>query len=128
MRTRFGRHDIFRKPGGARAPLLVGALAALVASSCCAGPLVLLGLGFSGAWIGNLAALEPWRPWFIAMALVALGIAWRRIWRSDRECAPEDICALADVRRTYRLTFICVSALVLAAIAFPSLAPFFYQV
>jgi mercuric ion transport protein len=31
-----------------------GALAALLASSCCLGPLVLLRLGVSGAWIGNL--------------------------------------------------------------------------
>ena len=39
--------------------LAVGGLAAVLASTCCLGPLVLLALGFSGAWIGNLAKLEP---------------------------------------------------------------------
>jgi hypothetical protein len=32
----------------------------------------LIALGFSGAWIGNLTVLEPYRPIFIGAALVAL--------------------------------------------------------
>jgi len=46
--------------------LLVGGLTALLASTCCLGPLVLVALGFSGAWIGNLTVLEPYRPYFMA--------------------------------------------------------------
>ncbi len=49
-----------------------GGLAAITASTCCLGPLVLVALGFSGAWIGNLTVLEPYRPLFIGAALVAL--------------------------------------------------------
>jgi mercuric ion transport protein len=60
--------------------LLVGGLAAVLASTCCLGPLVLVGLGLSGAWIGNLTLLEPYRPFFIAGALVALFFAGRRIF------------------------------------------------
>ena len=44
--------------------LVAGALAAIGASVCCVGPLVLLALGIGGAWIANLTALEPLRPWF----------------------------------------------------------------
>ncbi len=55
--------------------LLVGGLAAILASTCCLGPLVLVALGLSGAWIGNLTLLEPYRPFFIAGALVALFFA-----------------------------------------------------
>lgn len=55
-----------------RGALLAGALAAILASACCLGPLILLTLGVSGAWIGNLTALEPYRPIFIGTALVAL--------------------------------------------------------
>jgi mercuric ion binding protein len=61
--------------------LLVGGIAALLASTCCLGPLVLVALGFSGAWIGNLMVLEPYRPIFIGVALVALFLAYRRIFR-----------------------------------------------
>lgn len=51
-----------------RGSLIAGGIAAVVASACCLGPLVLIALGISGAWIGNLAALEPFRPWFIGPA------------------------------------------------------------
>lgn len=109
-----------------RGPLLAGALAALLASTCCLGPLVLLGLGVSGAWIGNLTLLEPWRPLFIAVALGALGLAARRIWRRDAACAPGELCALPGVRRGYKLMFGAVALLVLLALAFPWFAPLFY--
>lgn len=74
--------------------LLAGGVAAILASTCCLGPLVLILLGFSGAWIGNLTALEPYRPYFIGVALVALFFAWRRIWRPAAACRPGEVCAL----------------------------------
>ena len=40
-----------------RGALAAGGLAAILASTCCLGPLVLVTLGFSGAWIGNLTVL-----------------------------------------------------------------------
>lgn len=52
--------------------LLTGGLAGVLASACCLGPLVLITLGASGAWIGNLTALEPYRLGFIAAAGIAL--------------------------------------------------------
>lgn len=113
-------------PHSAHGALLTGGLAALLASTCCLGPLVLLTLGFSGAWIGNLTMLEPYRPVFIAVALLALLLAWRRLWRIPAECAPGTVCALPEVRRTYRLMFGAVAALVLLALGFPYFAPLFY--
>lgn len=110
----------------ARGALLAGGLAALLASTCCLGPLLLLTLGFSGAWIGNLTVLEPYRPVFIAVALAALLLAWRRLWRPVTECAPGTVCALPAVNRTYRLLFGVVAALVLLALTLPYLAPLFY--
>ena len=77
-------------PSNGRGALAAGGLAAILASTCCLGPLVLITLGFSGAWIGNLTALEPYRPIFIGVALVALFFAWRRIFRPARACAPDD--------------------------------------
>lgn len=101
-------------------------MAAVLASSCCLGPLVLLALGFSGAWIGNLAALEPYRPFFVGLALLALGLAGRRLWQPAAACAPGEICALPQVSHAYRIVFVVVAVLVLAAMALPYLAPFFY--
>ena len=59
------------EPQNGRGALFAGGLAAILASTCCLGPLVLVALGFSGAWIGNLTVLEPYRPIFIGAALVA---------------------------------------------------------
>jgi mercuric ion transport protein len=72
------------EPQNGRGALFTGGLAAILASACCLGPLVLIALGFSGAWIGNLTVLEPYRPIFIGVALVALFFAWRRIYRPCR--------------------------------------------
>lgn len=106
--------------------LAAGGLAALLASACCLGPLVLVMLGVGGAWIGNLTLLEPYRPFFLGGALVAMFAAWRRIYRPVAECAPGEACALPAVRRGYRTLFWGIAVLVLVAFAFPYVLPFFY--
>jgi mercuric ion transport protein len=103
----------------ARGALAVGGLTAILASTCCLGPLVLVTLGFSGAWIGNLTALEPYRPIFVGVALLALYFAWRRIFRRAEDCAPGEICSIPQVRTAYKLIFWVVAALVLVALLFP---------
>jgi mercuric ion transport protein len=106
--------------------LLVGGLAAILASTCCLGPLVLVAVGLSGAWIGNLTLLEPYRPFFIAGALVALFFAGRRIFRPARACQPGEVCAVPRTRRMYKIVFGIVSALVLIALVFPYVVKLFY--
>jgi mercuric ion transport protein len=106
--------------------LFVGGIAAILASTCCLGPLVLVTLGFSGAWIANAAALEPYRPLFIGAALLAQYFAWRRIFRPRQLCQPGEVCAIPQVRRTYKVIFWVVSALLLVALAFPYVLPLFY--
>lgn len=109
-----------------RGALFAGGLVAILASTCCLGPLVLVALGISGAWIGNLAALEPYRPIFISAALVAMFFAWRRIYRPLQTCKHGEICAVPQVRATYKAIFWIVGALVLIALAFPYVLPLFY--
>lgn len=109
--------------GGA---LAAGGLAAILASTCCLGPLILVGLGFSGAWIGDLAILEPYRPFFIGVALIALFFAYRGIFRPARDCNPGDVCAVPRARTTYKVIFWVVAVLVLVALAFPYVLPLFY--
>lgn len=106
--------------------LVAGGLAAILASTCCLGPLVLVTLGVSGAWIGNLTILEPYRPIFIGVAIVALYLAWRRIFLPVQACEPGEVCAIPQVRITYKIIFWVVAALVLVALAFPYVLPFFY--
>ena len=109
-----------------RSALAAGGLAAILASVCCLGPLVLVTLGFSGAWIGNLTRFEPFRPIFIAAALVAMFFAYRRIYRPAAECKPGEVCAVPAVNRLYKVVFWIVAALVLVALGFPYVIPLFY--
>jgi mercuric ion transport protein len=87
---------------------------------------VLLSLGVSGAWIANLTALEPYRPLFIGLALLALFFAGRRIFRPAVECKPGEVCAVPPVRVGYKLLFWVVAALVFVGLVFPWIAPWFY--
>ena len=109
-----------------RIALLAGGVAALLASACCLGPLVLVMVGISGAWIGSLSALEPWRPLFLIASAVAMLFAYKRIFRPAQDCKPGDVCAIPQVRRGYRALFAVVAALILIALAFPYAMPLFY--
>ena len=109
-----------------RGALAAGGVAAILASACCLGPLVLLSLGIGGAWIANLTALEPYRPVFIGVALVALVLAGRRIFRPAADCKPGEGCATVPVRTTYKVLFWAIAALVLLGLVFPYIAHWFY--
>jgi mercuric ion transport protein len=112
-------------PGG-NGFLVAGIFAALGASICCLGPLVLLALGISGAWIGSLTAIEPYRPIFIGLTLLFLGLAFYRLYLTRRVCTPGSACANPMLKRQ-RLVFWIVTVLVLGLIAAPWFAPLFYS-
>ena len=94
-----------------KSSMVAAALAAVGASACCAGPLILLSLGIGGAWIGNLTALEPYRPIFVALVAVFMVMAWRRLYR-EPTCAPGDVCAIPEVAARQRTIFWVVLAMV----------------
>ncbi|HVB49441.1 MAG TPA: mercuric ion transporter MerT [Burkholderiales bacterium] len=113
---------------GAKAGL-VGIVAAGIAGSlCCLGPLVLVSVGISGAWISNLTLLEPYRWIFVLAALGFMAYAWKRIYRAPpaAECEPGTLCALPQTNRTYRVIFWIVSVLVVLMLVAPYFAPLFY--
>ena len=103
--------------------LAAGVVAAIVASVCCVGPLVLLALGISGAWISNLTALEPYRPIFIGVTLVFLGLAFRKLYLVPQVCEPGTACANPTTLRNQRIVFWVVTVLLLALVAFPWYGP-----
>ena len=111
-----------------KAALTGGLLAGLLASACCVGPLVLVTIGVSGAWISNLTLLEPYRWVFIGIALAFMALAWRGIYRAPAaaDCEPGTACALPQANRVYRVMFWLVSVLVLLGFAFPYFAPLLY--
>lgn len=106
--------------------LTVGGLAANLASACCLGPLILGSLGLGGAWLGQFTALDPYRPYFLGAALVALFFAYLQIFRPRQSCEQDRVCARPAVKRAYKVLFWVVAALVVIAFAYPYLMPVFY--
>jgi mercuric ion transport protein len=99
--------------------LWAGAGAALIGSLCSVGPLVLLTLGVSGAWIGQLTALEPYRPLFILIMLIFLALAFRLLYLQPPRCEPGETCADPRRVRRQRRIFWIVAAGLGALVAFP---------
>ena len=124
--SRSEKENPWAEPNNGRSALGIGGLAAILASICCLGPLVLVMIGISGAWIGNLTVFEPYRPIFLGIALVALFLAYRRIFRPAQACKPGEVCAVPHVKTTYKIIFSLVAALVGIALAFPYILPLFY--
>jgi mercuric ion transport protein len=109
-----------------KSSLLAGVLAAIGASVCCVGPLVLLALGISGSWIDSFSVMEPFRPAFIALTLLFLGLAFRKLYLVPQPCDVGTSCANPTVRKRQRITFWIVAVLLLGVLAVPVVAPFFY--
>lgn len=107
------------------AALGAAAGAALLASLCCVAPLALVLVGVSGAWIAQLAAFEPYQPYFLAAAAVALVVAWRRIWRAPA-CDDGRACAAPKAKRVQKIAFLAVAGLLAVVLGFPFAAPLFY--
>ena len=101
-----------------------GILGALAASSCCILPLVLFSLGIGGVWIGNLTALAPYQPIFVAITLGFLGYGYWLVYRKPKAaCAEDSACARPLPHRAVKLALWFATAIVAAAIAFPYIAP-----
>lgn len=100
-----------------------GAVGALAAASCCVVPLALFALGISGAWIGNLTALAPYQPIFVALSAAALVYGFVRAYRSPMTlCDEGSYCARPASRRTLKLSLWLTTILVITAVAFPYVA------
>jgi mercuric ion transport protein len=103
-----------------------GLVGALAASSCCILPLVLFGLGVSGAWIGNFTRLAPYQPYFLAVTIGCLGYGYWLVYRSTKlACADGDACARPLPNRLVKTGLILASLLAVAALGFDFLAPLF---
>lgn len=104
-----------------------GLIGAVLASTCCVAPLALLTLGVSGAWVGNLTALEPYKSYFAVVALVFIGLGfWQVYFRQKPACAEGSLCARPHSSRITQATLWSATVLVLLALTINWWAPLFY--
>lgn len=104
-----------------------GAIGALLASSCCVVPLLLVTLGVSGAWIGNLTALAPYKPYFLAASVPLLGAAfWYVYFKPRRACGEDSRCTPAASGKVTKTVLWLAAGLALLAATVNLWAPLFY--
>jgi mercuric ion transport protein len=95
-----------------------GIVASVGSALCCAGPLVAVALGLSGA--GLAATFEPLRPYFVAGTVVALGFGFAVAHREDRQaCEPGSLCASPIARRRMKRALWIATIIAIPLITFP---------
>ena len=102
-------------------------IAAVLASSCCIGPLLLVTLGISGAWIGNLAAMEAYKPFFLLIAIVFLAIGYWQVYINPKgACLDDEVCARPISDRLIKSALGIATLLILLTMTIDYWAPLFY--
>src|SRR5438552_244345 len=98
---------------------LISAVMSFLPLSCCAFPVVFSFLGVGG--LAFAAALMPYRPYFIALAVAFLGAGFYFAWRPGQS---RTVCANPQRRKLHRIGLWVIAVLTLALIAFPYLLPY----
>jgi copper chaperone CopZ len=92
-----------------------GILAAVLASFCCIGPLILAAIGMSGA--GFIAPVAQYRPIFIGFTFAFIGVAYYFTYRRKKEvCCPGES---PKRRRAQEITLWAVTVVAVGLAAFP---------
>ncbi len=107
-------------------------LSAFLASLCCLGPLVFALLGIGGA--GLLVKFAAYRPYLSALTLGLLGLGFFFTYRPTRiakaatvEGAAECDCEHPRSSRLGKVMLWIATAVVLAFLGFPYVAPYLFQ-
>ena len=104
-----------------------GLVAAFLASVCCIGPLVFAALGVGIGGTGLLAGtavflkkLLPYRPWFIGLTVLLLGVSFYLACRKPTSaCVLGSICAPLGTTRASRVLLWVVTAIALVLVLAP---------
>jgi mercuric ion transport protein len=116
-------------PGDQKGGLLAlgGVISAILASTCCVVPLLFVLLGISSAWIVNLTALELYKPYFAAGALVFIGLGFRQAYfRAQSSCMDGAYCAKPQSAIITKTALWLATLVVLLALTINWWAPLFY--
>ncbi len=100
-------------------------LAAVGASVCCVGPLLLLSLGIGGAWMSTLTSMSSIRPFFIILTIIFIALGFRKLYLIPSRCEKGETCAISDALHKQRMLFWSGLVLILLLLTFPWYAPFF---
>jgi mercuric ion transport protein len=103
-----------------------GALGAAVAASiCCIGPLLLAVAGLGGGAL--LLRFTPLRPFFLIATALLLAGAFVLTYRREETCEAENACANPRTRRIQRLSLWIATFIIVLLAAFPYYATYLFK-
>lgn len=102
-------------------------LAAIGASVCCVGPLLLLSMGIGGAWVSTLTSFASVRPIFITLTIIFTGLGYRKLYLLPQKCDEDKQCALPKIAKRQKISFWIGTTFILLLLAFPWYAPYFMR-
>ncbi len=101
---------------------LIGAvITGFLASACCIGPLLLVFLGIGSA--GALAALEPYRPFFMAATLLFLGGGFYFTYRKPKMDCEDSACCTRGDKKIQKILLWLATLFALLMLFFPQIMP-----
>lgn len=96
----------------------LGLAGAIGSALCCAGPLVAVFLGLSGA--GLASTFEPLRPYFVGATGLFLGLGFVALRQEERKaCEPGRLCASPVWRRRMKVALWIATAVAVPLVTFP---------
>lgn len=113
---------------GGTTTIVGGLVAAFFASICCIGPVVFAALGvgigatgFLAGTAGFLKALLPYRPVFIGLTMLLLGIGFYLAYRKPESarCAPGEVCTQGNLKGGSRVWLWIMASLALVLVLAP---------
>ena len=96
--------------------VVASVVVAAAASVCCIGPVVAAVLG-AGALGAASTRFEPYRPWFLGLTMILLGVGFVSAYRLEPECA--DGTCTPSSRRTAKIVLWTAVVLVILLATFP---------
>lgn len=93
---------------------------ALLAVTCCAGPVVFLSLGFGMASFSNLESIAPYRWILLSITILLLRAAFVQVYRRQDAENCESSCSTGYARNK-KILFWVVAVAAIALISFPFL-------
>jgi copper chaperone CopZ len=98
-------------------------IAGIVASLCCIGPLVAIGLGLGS--FGASAFFETLRPYLLVATFALLGISFYQVYRKPKTVCADGSCQVEGAGRWNKIALWIVTVFVIAFAAFPAYSGFF---
>ena len=92
---------------------------ALLAISCCSGPIVFLALGLGWTGLAKFQALAPYRWIFFSLTAAFMGISFYKLYFSKNVCEASSECPTTKTLRYQRIALWLSLFIVITSLLFP---------